>query len=40
MCLSGIIPAYDEELPIEKISQVIHAYLRRQPHPVEINVVE
>ena len=29
MCLSGIIPAYDEELPIEKISRVIHAYLRR-----------
>jgi hypothetical protein len=40
MCHSGIIPAYDEELPIEKISQVIHASLRWQPHPLEINVVE
>jgi hypothetical protein len=40
MCLSSIIPAYAEELPIEKISRAIHARLRRQPHPVEINVVE
>ncbi len=40
MCHSGIIPAYDEELPIEKISRVIHAFLRRQPHTVEIDVVK
>jgi hypothetical protein len=40
MCFSGIIPAYEEELSIEKISRVMHASLRRQSHPMEINIVE
>jgi dolichyl-phosphate beta-glucosyltransferase len=40
MYLSVVIPAYNEEQRLGKTLQVIHAYLRRQPYPAEIIVVD
>jgi dolichyl-phosphate beta-glucosyltransferase len=40
MYLSVVIPAYNEEQRIGKTMQTVCAYLKQQPYPAEVMVID